>query len=91
MNIAELRNLLSTDIVSVSFTKKDGSAREMLCTTMQEYLPKSDNPCSEITLTPRETGIVTVWDLEAGGWRSFRFDSIKSIYTDYFNYVAEST
>ena len=90
MDIVELRKLLTTDIVTVTFTKKDGSKREMICTTVQDYLPKIDNPCSEIVLTPRETGIVTVWDLEQNGWRSFRFDSVKSIETDYFNYVVES-
>lgn len=90
MNISELRDLLTKDIVTVTFTKKDGSVREMLCTTMQEYLPKMGNPCGEIVLIPRETETLTVWDLEQNSWRSFRFDSIKSIFTDYFNYVVES-
>lgn len=90
MNIEQLRELLRTDIVTVIFTKKDGSKREMICTTIQDYLPKIGNPCSEIVLIPRETGIVTVWDLEQSAWRSFRFDSVKSIETDYFNYVVGS-
>lgn len=91
MNIEKLRKLLTTDIVTVTFTKKDGSKREMICTTIQDYLPKnSENPCSEIILVPASPDIVTVWDLEQNGWRSFRFDSVKSIETDYFNYVVES-
>lgn len=89
MNIAELRKLLSTDIVTVTFTKKNGELREMLCTTLKEYLP-GEWLDSEKPLVLAETGIVTVWDLEQKGWRSFRFDSIKSIFTDYFNYVVSS-
>lgn len=90
MNISELRDLLTKDIVTVTFIKKDGSVREMLCTTMSEYLPKKDNPCAETVFIPRETDTLTVWDLEQNSWRSFRFDSIKSIFTDYFNYVVKS-
>jgi hypothetical protein len=86
MNIDELRELLKTDIVTVSFIKKDGSKREMICTTISDYLPEiSGNNAS----MPSDN-LVTVWDLEQGGWRSFKFDSITSIETDYFNYVVGS-
>lgn len=91
MNIEGLRELLRTDIVTVIFTKKDGSTRQMICTTIQDYLPKNpENPCAEIILVPTSPTTVTVWDLEQNAWRSFRFDSVKSIETDYFNYVVES-
>ena len=33
--------------------------------------------------------IATVWDLEQNAWRSFKFDSVVSIETDYFNYVVD--
>ena len=85
MDILELRKLLTQDVVTVSFTKKNGDTREMICTTMQEYLPQA----SSIS-TPASPEVVTAWDLENNGWRSFRFDSIKSIFTDYFNYVVGS-
>lgn len=86
MTIDTLRELLKTDIVTVTFTKKDGSKREMICTTISDYLPEiSGNNAS----MPSDN-LVTVWDLEQGGWRSFKFDSIKSIETDYFNYVVGS-
>lgn len=85
MNIQELRELLSKDIVTVTFTKKDGSNREMLCTTLDAYLPVSETSYAEPS-----PSVVTVWDLEQSAWRSFRFDSVKSIFTDYFNYVVGS-
>lgn len=88
MNIEKLRELLSTDIVTVTFTKKDGSLREMLCTTISSYLPGGESESDSTSVV--SDSVVTVWDLEQQGWRSFRFDSIKSIFTDYFNYVVES-
>lgn len=84
MTIEELRKLLTTDIVTVTFTKKDGSNREMLCTTILDYLPGGGG---QSTSKPSDS-IVTVWDLDQQAWRSFKFDSILSVYTDYFNYAA---
>jgi hypothetical protein len=85
MNISELRELLRTDVATVVFSKKDGTKRTMICTTSSEYLPEAPSVPSVVSPT-----VVTVWDLEQSGWRSFRFDSVKSIETDYFNYVVES-
>lgn len=94
MNIDELRELLKTDIVTVSFIKKDGSKREMICTTISDYLPahetNTDSPINFPEHSKPHPNLVTVWDLEQGGWRSFKFDSITSIETDYFNYVVGS-
>ena len=86
MNIEAIRNLLKTDLVTVVFTKKDGTKREMHCTTIPEYLPEI---ARSITNMPPKEDIVTVWDLEQNGWRSFLLDSIVSIETDDFKYVAE--
>jgi hypothetical protein len=84
MTIEELRELLRSEIVTLSFTKKDGSQREMLCTTMIEHIPQTSNT----SVVSKD--LVTVWDLENAGWRSFRFDSLISAYTDYFNYSMAS-
>lgn len=81
MTIEELRKLLSTDIVTVTFTKKNGDKRVMQCTTISDYLPTISSYS-----TPSDS-VVTVWDLENAAWRSFRYDSITSVETDYFNYV----
>jgi len=86
MNIEAIRNLLKTDLVTVVFTKKDGTKREMHCTTIPEYLPEI---ARSITNIPPKEDIVTVWDLEQNGWRSFLLDSIVSVETDDFKYVAE--
>lgn len=88
MNIDELRDLLKTDIVTINFTKKDGTRREMHCTLLDEYLPVMNEPNPNIKYGPSPS-IITAWDLEQNAWRSFKFDSVKSIDTDYFNYVVE--
>ena len=77
MDISDVRKLLSEEIITITFTKKDGTIREMLGTTMPEYLPANDNPS---TSTPSPT-VLTLWDLE-NGWRSIRFDSIQEIFTE---------
>ena len=72
MDISEIRDTLRSNIVVLSFKKKDGSIREMVCTTMDEYIP----PVSGNSV-PNDS-LVTVWDLENEGWRSFRYESVIS-------------
>lgn len=83
MNIDELRDLLRKDIVDVTFTKKNGDTREMKCTLISDYLPETHSQS-----TPSEE-VVTVWDMEKNAWRSFRFDSVTNVDTEYFNYVVK--
>ncbi len=85
VTIEELRKLLKEDIVTVTFTKKNGDKRVMLCTLLPNYLPGGDSGGLS-TSVPSDT-IVTVWDIEQNAWRSFKFDTITSIETEYFNYV----
>lgn len=86
MNIKELRDILHKDCVTVVFKKKDGSIRELFCTTMPEVLGLMPADYSSL---PSDV-IVTAWDLENDGWRSFKFDSLISVYTDEYEYVAGS-
>ena len=88
MDIEALRELLKTDLVTVVFTKSNGTKREMHCTMLPEYLPAMNEPNPNIKYGPSPT-VVTVWDPEQNAWRSFKFDSLLSIETDYFNYVVE--
>ena len=73
--------LLRTDKngVNVVFTKKDGTERAMLCTLVESKIPGDKQP-----KTPTETGstagqAVRVFDIDKGEWRSFRWDSVKTI------------
>jgi hypothetical protein len=58
--------------VSVTFTKTDGTLREMKCTLKEGIIPLVENP-------KESDSLCTVWDTEIGQWRSFKFENIKSI------------
>jgi len=69
-----LAGMLEQSIVEVTFTKKDGTERVMNCTLLEDYLP-------ETTGAGRSAGsdAFEVFDVDADGWRSFRWDSIKAV------------
>ena len=66
--------------VTLTFTKKDGSDRVMKCTTNPTYIMFKDPSILE-SKSDRKVNedVMPVFDLDAGGWRSFRCDSIKSV------------
>lgn len=75
-----LQGLLNTAIVHLTFTKKDGTIREMKCTLMDDHIPivqkELDEPPSYKSWS-KDT--ISFWDIESEGWRSCRYDSIKEI------------
>ena len=75
MDIQQLRTRLSKEVATVTFTKKNGEKRVMICTTKQDLLRGEPSKFAG----PDSDSIVTVWDIEADGWRSFRFDTISSV------------
>lgn len=71
-----LYSLRSFPRTSITFTKRDGTERVMLCTLQESALPlrtESEEPKRE-----HSPDVQPVWDIEAGGWRSFRWDSLVS-------------
>lgn len=70
-------NMLKNGIVNVKFTKTDGTERVMKCTLLEAMVKPHEKK------TDREKkineDIISVWDVEKEGWRSFRYDSIISI------------
>ena len=66
--------------VTLTFIKKDGSDRVMKCTTNPTYIMFKDPSILE-SKSDRKVNedVMPVYDLDAGGWRSFRWDSIKSV------------
>lgn len=70
----ELNKLLREDIYTVTFLKLDGDERVMTCTKSFNIIPEEHQPKTD--KEPKQ-GTVTVWDLNAKGWRSFRYDRVK--------------
>ena len=69
---------LREGVVTVKFTKKDGTERDMKCTLQESYIAPYEKK-TDREKTSNENNI-SVWDIENQGWRSFRVDSVISIY-----------
>lgn len=85
-----VRSLLQKQPITVTFTKADGTDREMLCTLDPDKLPAVvptgpvDGIVSESKRTRKDPkdpdpAVIKVYDLEAKSWRSFRMDRLKKI------------
>jgi hypothetical protein len=77
MMMNDLRDSLQKGVVTVTFTKKDGSERVMKCTLSENYITQKDLPKGNTKTSNIET--IAVYDVDVLGWRSFRLDSIKSV------------
>ena len=76
-----LLDLLRNNVVTVTFTKVDGSERTMTCTLLGEYVPAPANGSMQLLQenSSRGDSNISVWDTEVQGWRSFRISSVKSV------------
>ena len=77
----DLKNLLEQNVVVVDFTKLNGDKRVMTCTLREDMKPpatKTDT-MSQKKVREMSDAVVSVWDVNAKGWRSFRYDRINSI------------
>ena len=79
-----IKSLLQKQPITVTFTKADGTDREMLCTLRPEDLPLVSMPIDGIVKESKQRKkpdehSLRVFDLEKKEWRSFRFDRLKKI------------
>ena len=74
----ELTNLLREGVLVVTFKKLDGDERVMTCTKSFDVIPEDLQP--KTNKEPKQ-GTVTVWDVNAKGWRSFRYDRVTKVET----------
>ena len=72
-----LRGLLQNEEVTITFTKKDGTEREMLCTLKPDFIPSEKAPKNSGKAQSDES--IAVFDLDKEEWRSFRWDSVRKI------------
>jgi hypothetical protein len=71
-----LKGVLQTGIANVSFMKKDGTQRNLLCTLLPSELPAQTDLEEAVQKKTPNPEVLAVWDLENKGWRSFRYDSV---------------
>ena len=72
-----LITLLKERPATIIFKKSDGTERKLICTLQENVIPKTDSEKSKKKVLNPE--VLPVFDLENNGWRSFRWDSVKSI------------
>lgn len=80
--IAEIKNIptqeklietLQESTVIVTFKKLDGDERIMTCTKNLSSIPAENHPKG---VKEGKPGNITVWDVNAQGWRSFVYDRV---------------
>ena len=77
-----LRTKLRENEVGVTFTKRDGTERRMLCTLSTSRIPGEHAPQGTGDTGSTETlskEALRVFDVEKTACRSFRYDTIKSV------------
>jgi hypothetical protein len=78
----DLRNQLQKEILEVTFTKVNGDKRIMNCTLIEGVAPaittviKKDAPERKVN-----EEVLSVWDVDAKGWRSFRVKNVTRVRT----------
>lgn len=66
-------------VIEVTFKKADSSMRIMRCTLDPKLLPETyiTEEEKEKTFHRENPDVITAWDVQVGGWRSFRIDSVQ--------------
>ena len=77
----DLKNLLEQNVVVVDFTKLNGDKRVMTCTLREDMKPRATkvDPMSTKKVREISDAVVSVWDVNAKGWRSFRYKRINAV------------
>ena len=95
----DLKGLLEQNVIVVDFTKLDGDKRIMTCTLREDMKPRATkvDPMSQKKIREISDAVVSVWDVNAQGWRSFRYDRINSVdivdeyKTEWYNKKVDTT
>lgn len=79
--IDELKQLLEQNVVVVDFTKLNGDKRLMSCTLREDMKPHAtkEDTMSQKKVRELSEEVVSVWDVNAKGWRSFRYARINAV------------
>lgn len=71
----EIMATLMNAIALVTFTKKDGTLREMRCTLQEAFIPQKTTESTR----KQNDEVLAVWDVDKDAWRSFRLDSVTDV------------
>jgi hypothetical protein len=77
-----LQDMLRVGPMTVTFTKKDGETRVMKCTLEESAIPEEHRPkplAEGQAPRKRSEDSISVWDLNANGWRSFIYKNVTGV------------
>ena len=69
--------LKNGETITVTFTKKDGTERVMLCTRNMAAIPEDKHPKGDGKT--KAAHLIVAFDLNKGEWRSFGEESVLSV------------
>jgi len=74
----EIQQQLKEGEVVIEFTKINGDYRKMTCTLSKDIIPKATkkDPLTEEKVRKINPEVCVVYDTNANGWRSFRWDTL---------------
>jgi len=72
----DLNKSLREGILIVTFNKLNGDERVMTCTKNLKSIPEESRPKTD---KEPPKGNVNVWDINAKGWRSFKYDRVTKV------------
>ena len=77
----DLQKLLEQNVLVVDFTKLNGEKRVMTCTLREDMKPAATkkDPLSQEKVRKVSDAVVSVWDVNAKGWRSFRYERVNKV------------
>jgi hypothetical protein len=77
----ELKLLLAHNVLVIDFTKLNGDKRVMTCTLREDMKPPAtkDDTMSQKKVREISDKVVGVWDVNAKGWRSMRYERINAV------------
>ena len=73
----KLRQLMHEGIVEFQYTKKDGSVRDAKGTLNESFIDECGGTPKGTGEAP--TGTFPYWDVNSGGWRSFKVENFVAI------------
>jgi hypothetical protein len=77
-----LQDALRVGPATITFTKKDGETRVMTCTLVESAIPEQYRPKPQAEgqeRRRRSNANLSVWDINAQGWRSFIFSNVTKV------------
>ena len=78
MEKSDVISALHKGVVTVEFTKVNGEYRKMQATLKEDMLPAVTVSETQSTRKKNEDAL-SVWDVNAEGWRSFRWDKVQTV------------